>query len=160
MKRLIGIVLVVVGAGCAVAKAADDRIYRCGNEYTNKVTEAKIKDCKLISGGSVTVVEGTKTNGKSGGSSSASVSAPRVDSASQRARDSDARLILESELKKAKDKQSDLIKEYNNGEPEKVGSETRNHQKYLDRVASLKDAIARNEEDIASIQRELSRLNP
>jgi hypothetical protein len=47
--------------------------------------------------------------------------------------------------------------EYNNGEPEKMGNESRNHQKYLDRVAELKASIARNESDIAGIRRELGR---
>ncbi|MBT0569045.1 hypothetical protein KIK84_01775 [Curvibacter sp. CHRR-16] len=143
---------------------AQDRIYRCGNEYTNQVSEARAKDCKLISGGSVTIVQGTKPAGAASGASKASASAtspanaPKVDTASQKARDADARLILESELKKAKDRHAELLKEYNNGEPERLGPETRNNQKYLDRVASLKDAIARNEEDMASIQRELNRL--
>jgi hypothetical protein len=38
-----------------------------------------------------------------------------------------------------------------------LGPEHRNHQKYLDRVAELKASIARNENDIAGIQRELTR---
>ena len=70
-----------------------------------------------------------------------------------RSRDSDSRSILESELKKAEAKQAELLKEYNNGEPEKLGPETRNNQKYLDRVAELKANIARNENDIAGIKR-------
>lgn len=146
------------------AANAQERIYRCGNEYTNQVSEARAKDCKLISGGSVTIVQGTKpagaasNTGKSGSTAISPSNAPKVDSASQKARDADARLILESELKKAQSRQAELLKEYNNGEPEKLGPETRNNQKYLDRVASLKDAIARNEEDMASIQRELNRL--
>jgi len=51
-----------------------------------------------------------------------------------------------------------LLKEYNNGEPEKLGPEHRNHQKYLDRVAELKASIARNDSDIDGIRRELSRV--
>jgi hypothetical protein len=51
-----------------------------------------------------------------------------------------------------------LQKEYNAGEPEKLGPEARNHQKYLDRVADLKASITRNEEDIAGIRREMGRL--
>jgi hypothetical protein len=81
-----------------------------------------------------------------------------VDSADQRAKDSDTRLILESELKKAEARQAELLKEYNNGEPEKQGPETRNHQKYLDRIAELKASIARNESDIAGIRREMGRV--
>ena len=91
---------------------AQDRIYRCGNEYTNTVNEAQ----------------------------------------------ANSRLILESELKKAEARRADLLKEYNNGEPEKLGPETRNQQKYLDRVAELKANIGRSESDIDGIRRELSRV--
>jgi hypothetical protein len=135
---------------------AQDRIYRCGNEYTNTVTEAQAKSCKLISGGNVTVVPGHKPS-----ASRALSSTPpgqRVDSGDQRAKDSDSRLILESELKKAEARRADLLKEYNNGEPEKLGAETRNQQKYLDRVAELKAHISRSESDVDGIRRELSRL--
>jgi hypothetical protein len=38
-----------------------------------------------------------------------------------------------------------------------LGPEPKNHQKYLDRVAELKASIARNEDDIAGIKRELAR---
>jgi len=61
-------------------------------------------------------------------------------------------------LKKAEARQAELLKEYNNGEPEKLGPETRNHQKYLDRIAELKASMARNESDIAGIRRELGRV--
>ena len=84
--------------------------------------------------------------------------AQRVDADDQRARDADARAILEAELKKAEARQAELLKEYNNGEPEKLGPEHRNHQKYLDRVAELKASIARNESDIAGLKRELGRV--
>src|SRR6185295_16956390 len=90
-------------------------------------------------------------------SQSASVPSQRVDADDQRARDADARAILEAELKKAETRQAELVKEYNNGEPEKLGPEHRNEQKYLDRIAELKASIARNENDIAGIKRELGR---
>jgi hypothetical protein len=61
-------------------------------------------------------------------------------------------------LKRSQIRREDLLKEYNNGEPEKLGPETRNHQKYLDRVAELKANIARNDSDIAGIQREIGRV--
>jgi hypothetical protein len=64
---------------------------------------------------------------------------------------------VEAELKKAETRQADLLKEYNNGEPEMLGPEHRNHQKYLDRIAELKAAIERNEKDIAGLKRELGR---
>ena len=161
MKPTLLILLLTAGANSGVA--AQERIYRCGNEYTNTVTEAQAKTCKLISGGNVTVVQGQRpAGGASGGGgvkvASAPSTAPRIDSADQRSKDSDARLILEAELKKAEARQIELQKEYNKGEPEKLGPEARNHQKYLDRVAELKAAITRNESDMAGIRRELGRL--
>lgn len=146
----------------ASSALAQDRIYRCGNEYTNTVSESQAKSCKLVSGGNVTVVQAHKPSAaapaRAGASGQAGQPAPRVDAGDQRAKDSDARLILESELKKAEARHAELLKEYNNGEPEKLGPETRNHQKYLDRVADLKASISRNESDIAGIRRELGRV--
>ena len=151
MKSVFLLFLMVLGL--AGAQAADDRIYRCGNEYTNTVTDAQAKNCKLISGSNVTVIQAVKPPPPK-----ASASGQRTDTADQRSKDSDARMILEAELKKAEAKQAELLKEYNNGEPERQGPETRNNQKYLDRVAELKGAIGRNEADIAGIKRELSRI--
>jgi GTPase SAR1 family protein len=145
----------------AGAVSAQDRIYRCGNEYTNTVTEAQAKNCKLVSGGNVTVVQSARPNPAAGpkvASSPSGQTGQRPDSGEQRAKDSDTRLILESELKKAEIRQAELLKEYNNGEPEKLGPETRNNQKYLDRIAEIKANMGRNESDIAGIRRELGRV--
>lgn len=160
MKHFFGLIWV-----CAFATvwAQDTAVYRCGNEYTNAVKDAKdakARGCKLVEGGNVTIVHSNPP-----GNASASVRAPapsvqRNDGTEQRARDSDARMILESELKKAESRQSDLLKEYNSGEPDKIGGEARNYQKYIDRVAELKASIARNDSDIAGLKRELSRLPP
>jgi hypothetical protein len=152
----------------ALPVLAQDRIYRCGNEYTNQIKGRS--DCKLVEGGNVTVVRGTApaaqapTPREGGGASgqrvvSAPAAAPRVDSPEQRTRDADARAILEQELRRAEARQAELVKDYNNGEPDKVGGEARNHQKYLDRVADMKAAIARNQSDIEGIKRELGRMN-
>lgn len=156
MKRF----LTLVGMLAAVATGvqAQDRIYRCGNEYTNTITDAQAKTCKLVSGGNVTVVPGVRANSGSKPAATSPASAPRVGTDDQRSKDADARFILESELKKAEIRHAELLKEYNNGEPEKLGPETRNHQKYLDRVAELKRSIERSESDIAGIKRELARV--
>jgi len=61
-------------------------------------------------------------------------------------------------LVKAESRREELLREYNNGEPERLGPETRNYQKYLDRVANLKADIDRVESDIAGIRREIGRL--
>ena len=65
--------------------------------------------------------------------------------------------IGKAELKREEDNLAALQKDYNNGEPERLGDE-RNYQKYLDRVADMKAAIARKESDIAAIKREISKL--
>lgn len=150
--------------------AAQGPIYRCGNEYTNTVPESQKANCKIVEGGNITVVQAFRpppaasaarptTNGAAPVRvSTAPQAGTRVDAADQKARDSDARLILEAELKKAEARQAELTREYNNGEPDKRGDEARNHQKYLDRVAELKASLQRNESDIAGIRRELGRL--
>ncbi|MDP3136299.1 MAG: hypothetical protein Q8N17_08180, partial [Burkholderiaceae bacterium] len=113
----------------------------------------------------VTVIHGTRVRPSASVPAAATppvrvATAPQSASgqAEQRARDADARAILEAELRKAEARQAELQREYNNGVPEKLGPETRNHQKYLDRVAELKAALTRNESDIAGIKRELSRF--
>ena len=154
----------ILGLCCAGTSAlAQQAIYRCGNEYTNVVSDPTARGCKLIQGANVTVVPGTRAQppapkaGDEAAVPAASVPRPRVASGDQKARDADARQILLAELKKAESRQADLLREYNNGEPERRSDETRNYQKYLDRVAELKASLARNESDIASIRRELAR---
>ena len=145
-------------AAMAAGANAQTKIYRCGNSYTNSEAEAKANGCKLMDGGNITVVEGTRVNGAATTRvATAPASGQRIDANEQKQRDADARAILEAELKKAEARQADLVKEYNNGEPEMLGPEHRNHQKYLDRIAELKASISRNENDIAGIKRELAR---
>jgi hypothetical protein len=145
---------------------AQTKIWRCGNStYTNDEAQAKSQGCKLVEGGNITVVQGTKPNGGKPIEKVASApqtsgsSGPRVEAGEQKARDAEARSILEAELKKAETRHADLQKEWNNGEPEKMGPEHKNYQKYLDRVAELKAAIERNEKDIEGLKRELGRYS-
>lgn len=153
---ILALALVAVATGAP----AQTRIWRCGNTYTNNAGEAQAKNCKPLEGGNITIVQGTKVNGTGVRVASApqSGASQRVDSDAQRARDADARAILESELKKAEARQTELQKAYNNGEPEMLGPEHRNHQKYVDRVAEIKADLERSESDIAGIKRELARL--
>ncbi len=137
------------------AAAQDGAIYRCGNEYTNTATAEQMKNCKLVTGGNVTVVQSPKPAPKASGNAKPAAAAP---SSVQRERDAESRSILESELRKTQARLDELHKEYNNGEPEKRGDEARNFQKYLDRVAEIKASIARAQSDIDGLKREISRL--
>ncbi len=138
-------------SGFAYAQSA---VYRCGNEYTNQVTSDKAGACKLVSAVTVTVIPAPQSvRGVPASTPTTSTSQE------QKKKDADARWILETELKKLEARQTDLKTEYNQGAPEKQGAESRNHQKYLDRIAQLKDNLSRNAEDIAGLRRELERLS-
>lgn len=149
-------VLVALAGG---ARAADAVTYKCpGNVYSNTMSakEAKDKGCTVLENKPVTVIESVKPRPVP---PLAGASGQRVDPVDQRARDSDARRILEAELKREEDRLAEMKAEYNNGQPERQGNE-KNYQKYLDRVADLKSAIGRKESDIAALKRELAKVAP
>ena len=150
------------GAAAAAAAASEPTVtYRCpGNDYKNTISakEAEKLGCKKLEGGPVTVIQMTKPRPAGTAVPSASGSGSgRIDPAAQRIRDSDARRILESELKGEEDRLAALKKEFNNGQPERQGSE-KNYQTYVDRVAQLSAAIARKEADVAALRREIQKL--
>ncbi|BDU53479.1 hypothetical protein [Limnohabitans sp. INBF002] len=141
----------------AEATSEPQRIYRCGNAYTNQPDPAL--NCKPLAGGSVTVIEGTRVQGSQAASHSASTAstAVKVDAADQRQRDTQAQAVLQAELQKAQKQHAELLREWNNGEPERRADEFRQPQKYQDRLTQLRVALQRVEADVAGLQRELSR---
>jgi len=147
MKRFFFILTLI--ALLPVAAFAQDRIYRCGNEYTNNERMAREKGCRRVEGGNVTVLE---TNPRVGGGSSASVSsssppnAPRVTPAQQTARDSDAKAILNAELMRAETRLDSMRKEYSEAQPDNP------------LIEDLKANVARAEADVEGIKRELARF--
>jgi hypothetical protein len=159
-------VLAVVTAAPALVHAqapGNTVVYRCPGPpilYTDtiSVAEAKEKNCHTIEGAPVTVIQGQRP--RTGNPVPANGTRPadsKIDPAQQRARDNDSRRILEAELKKEEDLLAQMEKEFNSGEPERRGDE-KNFQKYMDRVAELKAAIARKENDVVAIRRELGKL--
>jgi len=149
---------------CAVAATAADSatVYRCPGPpvlYTDQITvqQAKDRGCRTIEGAPITIVSPPKPRPLAGASGASRASDGKVEASDQRARDSDARKILEAELKREETKLTELQKDFNNGEPERQGGE-RNYQKYLERVEEMKAAIARKLSDIAAIKRELAKL--
>ena len=150
---------------CAGGASAQDGsvTYRCpGNDYKNTISakEAEKLGCKKLEGAPVTVIQMTKPRPQGGAAvpAAATGSGPnKVDPQAQRARDSDARKILETELRTEEDSLAALKREFNNGQPERLGNE-QNYQKYIDRVEQLRAAITRKEADVAAIKRELQKL--
>ena len=161
-----------LGACSAAAMAGADvpeRIYRCGNTYTN--APAKPQDCQLMQGQTITVIQGTRpfaapavvpTPAAASRTKTEPAGAPLWGASSEpvdtKTRDAQKRAILVTELQQTRERHAQMVLEYNEGEPDKIGGEARNHQKYLDRLARLKAGIARAERDMDSLQRELSRL--
>ncbi|MDE2400806.1 MAG: hypothetical protein KGL90_03985 [Burkholderiales bacterium] len=157
MKTLAVLVAVLLSTG---AQAADDKpVYRCpGNLYTDalSVKEAISRGCKTLEGAPITVIQSSRPV------AAKSVAAPssggeKVPVEDQKARDTDRRLILEAELRKEEEALAALQKQYNNGQPERMGDE-RNYQKYQDRVNEMKAAVTRKEADVAALKRELGKL--
>lgn len=161
-------VLLCVLAGTA-AQAQQGTVYRCPGPpvlYTDQISaqEAKDKGCRTIEGAPITIVQSARprpaANAVSSPASGAARSGEgRVDPGEQRARDSDARRILTDELRREEAKLAEMMREFNNGEPERRGDE-RNYARYQERVAQMRAAIQRKEADLAAIRRELSKLPP
>ena len=149
---LVAALLALAAAG---AQAAQDVYYQCpGNVFTNTITakEADARGCKSKEAQQPTTIPAPRSHPVASPGGPAS----RVDAQEQKARDSDARRILQDELAKAQAQLDALNKEYNGGAPERQGDE-KNYQKYLDRTADLKAQIARTESDISAITRELAK---
>jgi hypothetical protein len=172
MKQAWFICLATLLAGHAAAQDAAKPVYRCPGPpvlYTDALTpqEAREKACRVIEGAPVTIVQSPRRPAPAsaprapveGRGAAAGNAESRVDPAAQRARDTDSRRILESELRREEEALAGLKKEFNNGEPERRGDE-RNYQRYLDRVAEMKAALARKEADVAALRRELAKLPP
>jgi hypothetical protein len=180
--RILRVALPLLVAGAALhASPAVAQIWKCEGpdgvvEYSNSPASAQPgRKCKQVELGPITTIPapklpppkaapGTAAAGAGsaapqapGAAAAPAGSFPRVDSATQKARDADRRRILEDELKKEESKLAELKKEYNSGEPERVGGE-RNYQKYLDRVERLKEDISRSESNINAIRRELTAI--
>ena len=161
-----GLATAILAAASASSGAADSSdasvMYRCpGNDYKNTISakEAEKLGCRKLEGAPVTIIQTTRPRAATGSPVPAvgAASGTRVDPVAQRARDSDARRILESELRTEEGKLAAMEKEFNGGEPERRGDE-KNYQKYLDRVAEMRAAIARKQVDVAALRREIDKL--
>lgn len=160
LNRLTALLLLVASLGAQ----AQGTVYRCPGPpilYTDTLSakEAKEKGCRTIEGTPITIVQTVKPRpAASGPAAEAPRNAEsRVDAGQQKVRDDERRRVLQDELRQAEDRLANAQKEYNNGQGERRGDE-RNYQKYLDRMAELKDSIARYEADIQALKREIAKL--
>ena len=163
LNRLLALLFAAVSLGAQ----AQGTVYRCPGPpvlYTDALSakEAHEKGCRTIEGTPITVLQSPKPR------PSAAAAVPpaaegqrgaesRVDAGQQRVRDDERRRVLQTELRQAEERLANAQKEFNNGQGERRGDE-RNYQKYLDRMAELKENIARHEADIQALKREIAKL--
>ena len=150
----------------ASAVAAQPQVYRCDNAlYTNQPPAAQ--QCVPLTGGAITVIEGTRVNGQAAGQTPAAApgaapggSSDKVAIPTQQQRDAQALVVLQAELQKAQARHAQLLQTWNQGEPAREPIEFKQPAKYQERLAQLRQALQRSEADVLGLQREVARLNP
>jgi hypothetical protein len=164
MKRFVLPVLLL-----AASAQAQSTVYKCvDKEGRVEFTDISKAGCKAIDVGgaistpppaprapAVTMRQGASRPAAAPAASPAAF--PRVDNATQRARDDDRRGILNEELRAEEKKLADLKRDFNNGEPERQGNE-RNYAKYQERVAQMRDDIGRAEKNVEALKREIANI--
>ncbi len=160
LNRLLAPLFVLASLGAQ----AQGTVYRCPGPpvlYTDALSakEASDKGCRTIEGTPITVVQTARPRAATAasGSEAARGAESRVDAGQQRVRDDERRRVLQTELRQAEERLANAQKEFSNGQGERRGDE-RNYQKYLDRMAELKDNIARYEADVQALRREIAKL--
>ncbi len=160
MKRQItGLILLAAVAAHAYAQSD---VYLCVDEHGKKEYKntGPTKGCKKVDLPGITMIPAPpKKPALPAASRPASTPPdfPKVDNGTQKARDGERKQILLDELKGEEQKLANLKKDYNKGEPERLGSE-HNYAKYLERVAAMKEDIDRTEKNIEALKREINNL--
>lgn len=166
MKQLLAaLILLAAAAGQAHAQS---EVYLCIDEHGKKEYKntGATKGCKKIDLPGITTFAAPPARALVSGSGSASSAKPapatpsdfpKVDNNTQKERDNDRRQILRNELKAEQQKLEDLKKEYNGGQPERLGSE-RNYAKYQERVKTMEEAIHRSERNMEALNREIGNI--
>ena len=158
MKRqLLALCLLVTGYAYAQAD-----VYLCVDERGNKEYKntGATKGCKKVDLPGLTTIPAIPAPKKSAPAAKAASTPsdfPKVDSGTQKARDSDRKQILLDEMKSEEQKLANFKKDFNNGEPERRGDE-RNYAKYQERVGLIKEDISRTEKNIDALKRELDNI--
>jgi hypothetical protein len=150
--------------GVLAQPLAQANVYLCTNAAGGReLTDSYKPGCKQLDVPGTIAAPPRRTGGGSSGGArvAAPVSTPadfpKVDNAQQRARDNDRREILNDELRSEEGRLAQLKAEYKNGAPDRSESE-RNIAKYQERVANMRDNIARAEKNVEALKREISTI--
>jgi hypothetical protein len=164
VKRLLPIFVLCAGAALpwsTMAQSSD--IFLCVDDQGNKSFQnvGSGKGCKRVDVGPVLSLPAPRHRGAQPAVDErvtvSPAAFPRVDRDTQRTRDSDRRRILEDELRAEEERLGRLRAEFNSGEPERRGDE-RNYALYQERVQRLRDDIARVENNVGALRREIALL--
>lgn len=160
MLRLVQSAFALLCAAFAHAPAWAE-IYLCVDaQGRREITDTKKPGCKSLNVAATIPAPPQRGAAPRAGGGSAAVVAPapanfpRVDTAQQKARDSDRREILNEELRNEEQHLATLRRDYNNGQPERRADE-RNVAKYQARVDDLGASIKRSEANIKALRREI-----
>ena len=135
-------------------------IWECMDESGNKRftnIKAEAKGCKLLVVAPLNTVAPPKASQPKGASAPAKTpeSFPKVDTETQKQRDSDRRRILDQELANEQKLLDQAKKELADQESQRLGSE-RNYQRVLERLEPYKKKVKLHEDNIANLRRELA----
>ena len=147
------------------AQAQQERVWRCGNEYTNNAADGPA--ARLQGHGRRQRHRRPGQRGRSPRRPPAAARSRRARAGRQpaRRRRRPARARRRSPLGarspssgRPRSARPSCSRNTTTASPRSRAAKRRNYQKYLDRVAEMKAEIARNESDIAGIRREIGRL--
>lgn len=149
--------LAVLLCAAAISVGARAEIYECVNpdgskRFTNIKSEAK--GCRLLDIGPVNVVPAPKP---AQGKTASPANFPKVDSQTQKQRDTDRRKILERELANEEQLLDRARKDLAEQEAIRLGSE-RNYQRVLDRLEPYQKRVKLHEDNVANLKKELTIL--
>ncbi len=157
-------VAAVLGLACVAHAHAQSVTYRCvdangRSTYTNVKEEMTGKKCTVVSREvSVVPAQQFAPQPTKGGSSAAKAGGERVDATTQRNRDDTRRKILQEELDSAEKRLAEARQKLSEQEAVRSAEERAMPQKALERLKSYQEEVGRQEQNVASLKRELSNL--
>ena len=147
-------------AGLALA---DQAVYQCGQEITNRPNDPS--QCQKLLISNPTQIEGTRVQNAQSPKPVSAVSGTAVERISitpnnpQDAlqRNVQARTVLEDEWQKLSAKHAEMVRVFNGGQPALQEGESLQNPQYKRRVADMQIQIERLARDLMALKRELSR---
>ena len=147
-------------AGLALA---DQAVYQCGQEITNRPNDPG--QCQKLLISNPTQIEGTRVqNGQSPkpasavlGTAAERISIPPNNPQDALQRNVQARTVLEDEWQKLSAKHAEMVRVFNGGQPALQEGESLQNPQYKRRVADMQIQLERLARDLMALKRELSR---